>query len=547
MKHLPSATKWGDREPSHVKLTENLKTFMFKHLQMDPNTKKKVYPQKLSEQDFVLDPQLPADFITKITDSVGSEYVSSDLWSRIQNSLGRGYIDLLYTRLADIPEVVELVVYPRSHDDVVMIVKLANEYQIPLSIVAGSSSVTSGIQPPSRAIAVNLSKMNKILTIQKDSLYIIAQTGISGPELERILNNENLTLGHFPQSFEYSCLGGWVVTRGAGQNSTLYGKIETMVMGVKLVTGTGETFVTHIVPARSTGPDWNQLVTGSEGAFGILTEVTLRVWKKPETIKLSGFFFRTFEKGLEAIRNLLQDGYQPAILRLSDAEETHFNILASTLMKEPPKESFINRVLMKYLTARGYHEEDRCLSIMSFEGNSDLVKLTRKKAIKHAKKHGGFHLGSSPGKSWFKTRYEAPFLRDPIVDFGILVETFETSTTWDKLLDLYYAVRKALKPECPVLWAHCSHFYQNGANLYFTLITPQETGKEIEQYFRIKKRILDTFLKYNGTISHHHGIGRAFGSWLPKEIGKEGIRLLKNMKETLDPKDIMNPGIFNIE
>ncbi len=547
MKHLPSATQWGDREPSHVKLTEILKKFLLTHLQMDPDTEKKVYSQKLSEKDFVADSRLPDGFVTKIIELLGPEHVSSDLWIRIRNSLGRGYIDMLYSRLADIPDIVDLVVFPRNHDDVVKIVKLSNEYQIPLSIVAGGSSVTLGILPPSRAVAVNLCKMNKVLTIQQDSLYIITQTGISGPELERILNKENLTLGHFPQSFEYSCLGGWVVTRGAGQNSTLYGKIENMVMAVKLVIGTGETLVTHSAPARATGPDWNHLVTGSEGSFGILTEVTLRVWKKPDTIKMSGFFFRSFEDGLNAIRHLLQDGFQPAILRISDGEETYHNLVGSTLMKDPPKESFINRVVMKYLSTRGYREGDRCLSVMSFEGNSDLVALTRKKAIKYSKNFGGFHVGSSPGKLWLKTRFEAPFLRDPLVDYGLLVETFETSVTWDKLLNLYQTVRKTLKPECPIIMTHCSHFYQSGANLYFTLIAPQDQDKEIEQYSRIKRKILDTFLKSGGTISHHHGIGRSFSSWLPQEIGKEGMNLLKSIKRTLDPNGIMNPGIFDIE
>ena len=545
--HLPTATKWGDRDSSLMKVTEPLKLFMFEHLQMDPDTKKKEYSQKLSEKDFIAESRLSDEFVAKIKKILGPENTSSDLWTRIQNSLGQGYIDLLYTRLADIPVIAELVVFPSSHDDVVKIVELCNEYHIPLSIVAGGSSVTSGIQPPSNAIAINLCKMNKVLTIQQDSLYIVAQSGISGPELERILNKENLTLGHFPQSFEYSCLGGWVVTRGAGQNSTLYGKIEDMVMGIKCVSGSGETLSTKIAPRRATGPDINQILTGSEGAFGIVTEIALRVWRKPQQTRFAAFFFKSFEEGLHAYREILQSGYKPAVMRISDSEETYYNIVAQTLMRDPPKMPFLYRYLLKYLEKRGYLVDSRCMAIMSFEGDPKLVDLTFNKAKAYVKKFGGYYLGSRPAKSWHKRRFELPFIRDPLVDYGILIETFETSSTWDKIIDLYYAVRKALKQECPILWTHGSHFYQSGANLYFILAAPQESNNEIEQYYRIKKKVLDTFQENGGTLSHHHGIGRAFSSWFPKEIGDEGIKLMKSIKKTLDPNGIMNPGIFDVE
>jgi alkyldihydroxyacetonephosphate synthase len=216
-------------------------------------------------------------------------------------------------------------------------------------------------------------------------------------------------------------------------------------------------------------------------------------------------------------------------------------------MKEPPKESFLIRSVLKYVESRGYTKRNRCLAVVVFEGNSDLVKLTRKKTISYAKRAGGIFLGSTPGKSWIKSRYESPFLRDPIVDHGILLETFETSTTWENVVPLCNAVQKIIKPECPVLWIHASHFYRNGANLYFHLFGPQESGNEVKQFLRIKGKILDTFLEYGGTLSHHHGIGRAFSQWLPREIGVEGIKILQDIKNSLDPNGIMNPGIFGLK
>jgi alkyldihydroxyacetonephosphate synthase len=547
MEPFSSTARWGDRQPLHVKFTNNLKTFLFEHLQMDPDSREKEYHQKKSWDEFQSKPRLPNEFLQKLETLLSHDQISSDPLIRLQNSIGKSYLELLQLRLADISSIVELVVYPRSHEDIVKIVQISNKFNIPISTVAGGTSVTLGIQASKGSIAVNLKDLDKILTINEKSLYIVCQTGISGPDLEKILNHNNLTLGHFPQSFEYSSVGGWVATRGAGQNSTLYGKIEDMIMGLRLVTGLGETLEISKAPARAIGPDWNQIFTGSEGAFGIITEVSLRVWKKPEIRKMSGFFFRTYEEGLTAIRNLLQDGYKPAILRIYDHEETFYSEQASKLMKEPPKDSFIMRSAYKFLNSRGYIENRRCLANMVFEGNRDLVKLTQKKAIKYAKKFGGFHLWSIPVKSWMKSRYESPFLRDPIIDHGILLETFETCTTWDNILPLYTGVREVLKEECPVICSHASHFYQEGANIYFHIFAPQEKGNEIDQYLRIQKKIIDAFLQNNGTISHHHGIGRAYSSWLPRAIGSEGIKILQAIKHTLDPKGIMNPGVLGLE
>ncbi|MFX0084419.1 MAG: FAD-binding oxidoreductase [Candidatus Hodarchaeota archaeon] len=545
MEPFLSVAKWGDRDPAHVKFTDNLKMFLLKELQMDPMTGRKDYSQKYSWSDLTLEPQLPTDFISELTKYISPDQISKDPLARLRNSIGKSYLELIRLRLADISHIVELVVYPKSHEDVVNIIKVSNKFKVPISTVAGGTSMTLGVNSPKGSIAVNLTQMNKILTINTDSLYITSQTGIFGPELEKTLNHNNVTLGHFPQSWEYSTLGGWIATRGAGQNSTLYGKIEDMIMGIKIALGIGNTLVIKKAPARATGPDFNQLFTGSEGAFGIITEVTLRIWKKPQLRKMSGFFFRSFEEGLAAIKQLLQEGYNPAIIRLYDKEETFHTEKSSTLMKEPPRDSFIMRSVYKYLNSRGYLERKRCLALMIHEGNPDLVNLTRKKAIKYAKVYGGFHLWSIPAKSWIKSRYETPYLRDPILDHGILLETFETGTTWENVIPLYQGVRENLKEECPIIWSHASHFYKNGANLYFHIFAPQEEDNEINQFLRIKEKIIDTFLEYDSTISHHHGIGRAYGQWLPQTIGTEGMKLLKAIKKTLDPNDIMNKGVFS--
>lgn len=546
MKKLSNISKWGDRESSHVKLTPSVLSYYSKRLLQKKDLELKDFGSKFDSKsiDFISPPF--DEVYNRFVNELGIESVSKDIWVRLKNSFGQAYLENLRVRLGLPIAVVELVLFPTDHNDVLKIIEIANKYQIPINTVAGGTSVTLGIEPSPKSIAVNISRMDRIISINRNSLFVTAQTGISGPQLEGLLNKEGFTLGHFPQSFEYSNLGGWIATRGAGQNSTLYGKIEDMILGLKMVTGSGKTLQIKPSPARATGPDMNQLITGSEGAFGIITESTLRIWKIPPSIKYSTFFFRSFKDGLSAYREILQRGYKPAVMRLSDPEETIDNIILSSLMKEPPKQPFLQELAFKFLDLRGYSEESRCLGIMSFEGDPLLVKSTKKVSKNIAGKHGGFYLGGGPAKSWFKTRYETPFLRDPLIDRGVLVDTFETCTTWDKVYNLYSEIRKRLKPDYPILWSHVSHVYANGANLYFTIFANQQIDQEINQFYSLRKTILDTIQECGGILSHHHGIGRSFGDWLWNEIGEQGINVLESLKSTLDPNRIMNLGVFNL-
>jgi alkyldihydroxyacetonephosphate synthase len=549
MKPLPAATKWGDRGSTKVKWTPEFKELLYSQLGIDQGTPKKIYSSRTPEPIFEKPPNLPKEFMDNLERFLQSTQISLDFWERLENSLGQGYLELVQTRISELPPITELVIYPESHEEIVSVIQAANTHKIPLCVRGGGTSVTHGVsQIPKGCIVVNITRMNRLLTINHTGQYITAQTGILGPHLEEHLNSKGLTLGHFPQSFEYSCLGGWIATRGAGQNSTLYGKIEDMIMGLKVATGGGTTLEIKPAPARATGPDLVHIFSGSEGALGIITEATLRVWPVPSARKFSGFFFRSFEEGINAYKEFIQAGFRPAILRLSDESETYFNMKASSVMHDPPKDpSYIQRIVLKYLERRGFSEGKQCLGIMVLEGHPDLVSTTRKRAVSYAKKYSGFHLRASPVKQWYNTRFETPFLRDSIVDHGILLETFETAITWDKLMPLYNAVQKALLSECPMIWTHGSHFYINGANLYFTVLAPQEEGNEIPQFHRIRKKVLDAFLANGGTLSHHHGIGRSFNAWLPEEIGPSGMALLKVMKENLDPNGIMNPGIFGLD
>ena len=545
---LYHTSKWGDKEPVHINITPKLLEFIFEAVGLDPKIEKKSFKKKLQQKDISTEITISQEFISKVTEVLGQDNISFELKDRIENSIGKSYLDLLRARLSSVTSIVQMVVYPRTHDEVQSIIKLANTYKVNIGTVAGGSSVIQGIEAINDGIVINTRKMNKIITINEESQYVIVQPGIFGPELELKLNEIGYCLNHTPQSFEYSAVGGWVATRGAGQQSTLFGKIEEMVLGLKVVTGNGKTIETKIAPARSSGPELIQIFAGSEGTLGIITEVVLRINKISQLMLFSSFMFKDFKSGLAAYREILQNGFKPSILRLSDGEETHFNVTGNYLMKEElTTKDKVSQLVLNYLSKRGYDESKRCLLISISEGSKDLAKVTNSNIKKICKKQGGFSLGSSVAKSWINSRYEAPFLRDPFVDYGLVVETLETATTWDKIPDLYQGVRKTLKTECPIILAHISHAYPSGANIYFTMITKQEDGQEEQQYQRIKTKALNAFMEHGGVISHHHGVGRAFNDWLEEEITPEGIKLFTALKNSLDPNWILNSGIFNLK
>ena len=261
---LYQTSKWSDKKPVHINITPKLLEFIFEAVGLDPKSEKKSFKKKLQQKDISTEITISKEFISKVTELLGEENISFDLKDRIKNSIGKSYLDLLRARLMSVTRFTQMVVYPRNHDEVKSIIDLANTYKINIGTVAGGSSVIQGIEAINDGIVINTKKMNKIIMINEESHYAIVQSGIFGPELEQKLNEIGYCLNHTPQSFEYSAVGGWVATRGAGQQSTLFGKIEDMVLGLKVVTGNGKTIETKISPARSSGPELIQIFAGSE-------------------------------------------------------------------------------------------------------------------------------------------------------------------------------------------------------------------------------------------------------------------------------------------
>jgi alkyldihydroxyacetonephosphate synthase len=437
----------------------------------------------------------------------------------------------------------DAVVYPESADQIRALLELCEAERIAVVPFGGGTSVVGGVEPIRDSfeslIALDLARMSGVNAVDERSLTAELGPGLRGPQVEAELGKWDLTLGHFPQSFEYATLGGWVATRSAGQASTGYGKIEEMVVGVRCVTPGGE-IESRALPATAAGPQLRELLVGSEGVLGVITAATLKVRRRPSARRYEAWMFKGFAEGADAFRRLEQNEATPDVARLSDEAETMLS------MGLAGGRSIAQRAGRRYIKTRGY--EGGCLAIIGFEGERDDVLRRRAQVAGVLRSAGALSLGTRPGKAWERGRYEAPYLRDALLDNCIMVETLETAAQWSGLMDLHAAVRGAIggalesRGTRPLVMCHVSHLYPNGASLYFTFFAAQEQGNELEQWRVAKSAACDAIVGAGGTITHHHAIGTDHAQWMEREVGELGVELLRSAKERLDPAGIMNPG-----
>jgi alkyldihydroxyacetonephosphate synthase len=384
-----------------------------------------------------------------------------------------------------------------------------------------------------------------VLAIDTVSQTVTAQAGILGPALERALNAAGFTLAHSPQSFEFSTLGGWIAARGAGQTSTLYGTIADKVISLRVVTPAG-VVETPRVPASATGPSLLQLLVGSEGMYGVITQATLRLVPLPLVTRGRGFLFHDFERGQAAVRAMVQAGLTPAVVRLSDEAETR----TYYALRETPRGWSAMRQQLGILALQqaGLSFDQGAALILRFEGQDDRLKDEWAQARAVCRAHGGFDLGQGLARSWYRDRYHTPYLRDMLFDRGVLLEVIETATEWDNVPALHAGLQRALTEAIAatgsqaIVMCHLSHVYSDGASLYFTFLAHARRGGELAQWQSIKDAATEQVLRLGGTLSHHHGVGADSAPWLPQETGAAGLAALRAVKAALDPHGIMNPG-----
>jgi alkyldihydroxyacetonephosphate synthase len=481
---------------------------------------------------------------------LGLDRIRDDKLERAFHARGQSYHDLLRLRAGDLSDAPDAVVYPRSRDDVLKLLAFASERSVAVVPFGGGTSVVGGVTAQrgnlNATISVDMSEMNRLESLDPQSRTAVAEAGIIGPVLEKELQARGFTLGHYPQSFEFSTLGGWIAHRGAGQESSRYGKAEDWLVSADLATPRGM-LRTADFPASAAGPHLADLIVGSEGAFGIVTRATIRVQPLPALTAGEGYLFRDFVAGASAVREAAQNGIPAAMLRLSDAEETRFYRAFSAVGTGA---SLSDRFKSLVLRARGFSRP--CVLIAQFSGTRASVDATKKKLHAIARRHGAIALGEKPANHWRAGRFQGPYLRDPMLDRGIGVDTLETATRWSNIHTLYAAVKtaleKAIEGTVPrpfargVVMCHISHSYADGASLYFTYIFPRALNGEIEQWQTIKRAASEAIVANGGTISHHHGVGEDHLPWMAQEKGALGIEILRAIKNTLDPKGILNPG-----
>lgn len=541
---------WGDLEKTfEVESRANIMSFLRENLDMTLDRDRFTDPSL--EEINIPEPRTGEGVIGALREICGPENVSTGKFDRVSRSLGKSYRDSLRCRLRRIERVVDVVAWPREEADVVRVLALAEENDLAVIPFGGGSSVTGGVEPRVGAkkgvISMDMARMDRVLRVDATSRTAVIQGGALGPEIESQLNEQGFTLGHFPESFDHSALGGWLATRASGRQSTGYGDIEDMVLALRMVTPRG-IVDTRKVPSSAAGPSMLQFCVGSEGFLGVITEATMRIRPFPEVVDYRGLIFRNFGAGVSAIREMMQQGLVPTCVRLSDRTET---ALAQSL-RSTTGAAWMRRaedVALKVLARRGYSFDDGAFMVLGLEGEREEAEYLRSGILRLCRKLGGFHLGTNPGRQWYKSRHDTAYFREKLINWGVLVDTIETATTWDNLLHLYGEVRSALRSVLEeetgrsIVACHVSHAYREGASLYYTFFAPMAgEGKEEEQYDRVKAAASEAIMQYGGTITHHHGIGYEHAPWMAREVGDISLRAIEAVKKVMDPADVMNPG-----
>ena len=471
---------------------------------------------------------LPAEVLAELRALLGEEHVLTDDETRRLRTRGKSTPDLLRARAGDLTDAPDAVVRPATHDDVVALLELAVRHRVAVVPFGGGTSVTGGLVARRSGFAgvlsLDLVRMKGIRDVDPVSMTAVLEPGLRGPEAEALLASHSLTLGHYPQSFEFASIGGFAATRSSGQSSAGYGRFDALVVGLTVATPAG-TLSLGSAPANAAGPDLRQLVLGSEGVFGVITCVRVRVRRLPAQKVYDAWHVASFAEGATALRTLAQSGLMPTVLRLSDENETAINLSSQS-------------------DVGGDAPDGGCVMIVGHEGAS--VAARRGAVASVLGELGATALGEGRGEAWAAGRFHAPYLRDAMLDVGVLVETLETATFWSDVDRVYAAVRHALTGSLgdkALVLCHISHVYETGCSLYFTVAVPED-GDPLAQWQAAKVAASDAMTDAGATITHHHAVGTDHKPWLAREIGSVGASILRAVKAELDPTGILNPGVL---
>ncbi|WP_201560396.1 FAD-binding oxidoreductase [Psychrobacter sp. NC44] len=474
--------------------------------------------------------------------------VSVDNEVRLRHARGQSFPDWIAMHGGDFEVFPDGVAFPESTADVEALLKLASEHDLIVIPFGGGTSVAGHINPQkgSRPIlTIAMSKMDQLIDLDSESQIATFGAGTQGPAVEAQLDAHGYRLGHYPQSWELSTLGGWIAARSSGQQSLGYGRIEQMFAGGTLVTPQGVLNIADF-PASAAGPDLREMMMGTEGRAGIFTTVKMRVQPQPEEELFKVAFLPNWAAGKEVLRQAVQKNIQLSMLRLSNAVETDAHLHLGTTPSQ-----FM--AISTYLKARGLSSKKVMLTY-GVSGDKAQNKLALTQFNKLLKQHGSVtgKITDIMGSVWAHGRFKFPYLRGTLWEKGIMVDTFETATNWnhidEQMQQMQEAVKNALadEDENVMAFTHISHVYKQGASLYTTYFfrAAKDHASTLSRWQKIKHAASSSLANGTATISHQHGIGRDHAPYLAAEKGKLGLQVTSDMLKSLDPEQRMNPGVL---
>ncbi|XP_022173101.1 alkyldihydroxyacetonephosphate synthase [Myzus persicae] len=474
--------------------------------------------------------------------------------ARLLRSHGQTLYDIYSLRYGKcFPRICDLVVWPANHDDVIRIVELVNVHDIVLVPFGGGTNVSGAVSCPTNEnrciVSVDTSQMNRFLWLDESNLLVCFEAGVIGQDLERELNKRGYTCGHEPDSYEFSSLGGWVATRASGMKKNVYGNIEDLVIDAKMVTCRGVVEKNSKVPRMSSGPDFQQIVLGSEGTLGIITEVTLKIRPLPDCWVYDSVVFPDFESGVKCMREVAKQRCQPVSIRLMD--NTQFRFGQALRPVENTYGNLLDTFKKSYLThVCGFHLESICVMTLLFEGKRSKVVSHRRCIAKIAVSFGGITAGERNGERGYMLTFVIAYIRDLALEYRVVAESFETSVSWDKTLSLCDNVKKTVANECNklnikyyLISCRVTQTYDSGCCVYF-YFGFNWTGLDdpVSTYHHIETIARDTIMASGGSISHHHGVGKLRAHWYEKHMSKTVLSLYSASKKMLDPNNVFANG-----
>ncbi len=467
----------------------------------------------------MLSEEMLSELESQISKIVGNEYITIQVTDRILNAHDAWPLSEAKIRAGEMLPLADAIVYPASPEEVSQVLKICNKLEVPVTPVGGGAGTCGGTLPIYGGIQLDLKRMDKILHIDDESMLVTAEAGIVGIELEEAVNRRGYTTGHTPTSVRASNLGGFIATRSGGSMSSLYGKIEDMTLGMEVILPQGDIIEFKAVPRHSVGPDLKQLFIGSEGCLGVITKATLRLFPFPEQRIFRSIAFPDLHSGLEAIRVIFRNGIKPSVVRLYDPEDTAMSMSAHFSVQE------------------GW-----CMLLLAFDGDTTKVDYEDKKCQEICNQFKGVDWGEGPSKRWWEHRFDMYYPTKFTTGGYAIGDTIDIVATYDKLENVYIAMKEAMEVHDAFVMSHFSHMYENGGSIYMIFFSSQP---DAETAWATYKKIWDdgvaACLREGGTMSHQHGVGLSRSTYTEDELGSS-FSVLKEIKQTLDPKGIMNPG-----